>query len=189
MVRRGSLCYLAAIIDRLSEAFPQDFKIIADIIAGFGTDSVEILENYILRTDNNIIKASCLEALILIMPAQTSVQFEELMKNESDSVRAAALSLSEVTTHNQAVDPLVLGLRDEAVSVKIRAAKLACTVKRTDIMADLYKLTSDPIMWVRYWALRAIWMSGPAGQKFIESLSKSNIMAGNVALEMKSGYA
>ena len=189
LVRRGSLCYLAAIIDRLSEAFPQDFKIIADIIAGFGTDSVEILENYILRTDNNIIKASCLEALILIMPAQTSIQFEELMKNESDSVRAAALSLSEVTTHNQAVDPLVLGLRDKAVSVKICAIKLACTVKRTDIMADLYKLTSDPMMWVRYWALRAIWMSGPAGQKFIESLSKSNIMAGNVALEMKSGYA
>jgi len=189
LVRRGSLCYLTTIVDRLSEAFPQDFKITADVIAGFGPDSVEVLENYILRTDNNVIKATCLEALILIMPAQTSVKFDELMENESDSVRGAALSLSEITHHNQGVDPLSMGLKDNAVSVKIRAAKLACTVKRTDIMSDLYRLTNDPVMWVRYWALRAIWMSGPSGQKFVESLSKSNVMAGNVALEMKSGYA
>jgi len=189
LVRRRSICYLAAIIDCLSEAFPQDFKIIADVIAGFGEDSTKILEHYILRTGNNIIKTSCLEALILIMPAQTSVKFEELMEDESDSVRAAALSFSEVTSHDKVVDPLVMGLRDKAVSVKIRAAKLACTVKRTDIMVDLYKLTTDPVMWVRYWALRAIWLSGPSGQKFVESLSRSNMMAGNVALEMRSGYA
>jgi len=184
LVRRGSLCYLPAIIDCLNESFPQDFKIIADVIAGFGADSVKTLEHYIVRTDNDNIKASCLEALILIMPAQTSVNFEKLMKDKSASVRAAALSFSEVTSHNQAVDPLVLGLRDKAVSVKIRAAKLACTIKRTDITADLYKLANDPVMWVRYWALRAIWMSGLSGQKFVESLSRSNIMAGNVALEL-----
>jgi len=189
LVRRGSLCYLPAIIDSLSEAFPQDIKIIADVIARFGADSAKTLEQYTLRTDNSIIKASCLEALILIMPEHTSVNFEKLMEDESDIVRAAALALSETTSHNQAVDPLVLGLRDKAVFVKIRAAKLACTVKRKDIIADLYKLTTDPVMWVRYWALRAIWMSGSSGQKFVESLSKSNIMAGNVALEMRSGYA
>ena len=189
LVRRGSRCYLSAIIDRLSEAFPRDFKIIADVISGFGPDSREALEQYIMRTNSSVIKAICLEALILIMPAQTSLKFEELMEDESESVRGAALSLSEITGHNQAVDPLILGLRDKAVSVKIRAAKLACSVKRSDVMADLYELTTDPVMWVRYWALRAIWMSGSPGQKFVESLSKSNVMAGNVALEMRSGYA
>lgn len=188
LVRRKSFCYLGPIIESLKEAFPQDYKIMAGILAKFGPECVESLEGYISRTKDDIVKTACLEALILIMPAKTSLDLAQLMADESDSVRAAALSLSAITEHDHAVDPLRLGLKDEATSVKIRAAKMACNVKRSDITTDLYKLTSDPVMWVRYWALRAIWTSGQAGQKFVETLARSQKMAEKVTLEMRSGY-
>lgn len=188
LVRRQSFCYLGPIIESLREAFPQDFKILAGIIAKFGPDSVETLESYISRTKDSTIKTACLEALILIMPAKTSLNLPLLMEDKSDSVRAAALSLSAIAEHNHDIDPLRLGLQDEATSVKIRAAKMACNVKRADITSDLYKLTDDSVMWVRYWALRAIWMSGQAGQKFVIGLARSQKMAEKVTLEMRSGY-
>ena len=188
LVRRESICYLNAIIESYCEAFPQDFKLLAGILAGFGQEGVEPLENIIRRTDNVIIKTACLEALILIMPARTSLDLSQFMTDNSNTIRAAALSLSAIVKHGNKMDPLRLGLQDEAVSVKIRAAKIACAVKRTDVTTELYKLTHDPVMWVRYWALRGIWMSGQSGQKFVASLSDSDTMAANVALEMRSGY-
>ena len=110
------------------------------------------------------------------------------MAAESESVRSAALALSAVVEHESAVDPLRLGLQDEAISVKITAAKMACNLRRKDLTADLYKLANDPVMWVRYWAFRAIWMSGQAGQKFVSTLATSQKMAEQVSLEMRSGY-
>lgn len=188
LVRRKSFCYLGPIIESLRDAFPQDYKILAGILAKFGLDSVETLEAYISRTQDSFVKTACLEALILIMPAKTSLDLEALMKDEAAHVRAAALSLSAIAEHDHKTDPLRLGLQDDAISVKIRAAKMACNVRRSDIIADLYKLTDDPVMWVRYWALRAIWMSGQAGEKFVASLSKTQTMAHKVMLEMRSGY-
>jgi len=188
LVRRESICYLNAIIESCNEAFPNNFKLLAGILAKFGNDVAEPLENVIQRTDNSVVKTACLEALILIMPARTSLDLGRLMEDKNDSVRAAALSLSAIAEHENKVDPLRLGLKDEAVSVKIRAAKMACKVKRADLTADLYKLTSDPVMWVRYWAFRAIWMSGQSGQKFVVSRSERQVMAGNVMLEMRAGY-
>lgn len=188
LVRRKSFCYLGPIIESLREAFPQDYKILAGILAKFGLESAGTLEAYISRTQDSFVRAACLEALILIMPAKTSLDLEALMTDESDHVRAAALSLSATAEHDHKVDPLRLGLQDEAISVKIRAAKIACNVRRPDITSDLYKLSNDPVMWVRYWALRAIWMSGQAGQKFVTSLSKTQNMAQKVTREMRSGY-
>ena len=188
LVRRKNFCYLGPIIESLREAFPQDFKILAGILAKFGLESVELLESYITRTSDSVIKTACLEALILIMPAKTSLGFAELMEDESDNVRAAALSLSAIAGHSREIDPLRLGLKDEATSVKMRAVKMAYNVRRTDLTADLYKLANDPVMWVRYWALRAIWMSGQAGQKFVASLAQTQTMAEKVSLEMRSGF-
>ena len=189
LVRRKSLCYIGAIIESLKEAFPQDYRILAGILEKFGPESVESLEGYISRETDSVVKTACLEALTLIMPAKTSLDFEQLMADESESVRSAALALSAVVEYESDVDPLRLGLQDEATSVKIRAVKMACNVKRTDLTADLYKLVNDPVMWVRYWALRAIWLSGQAGQKFVATLASSQKMAEKVALEMRSGYA
>ena len=188
LVRRKSLCYLGSIIESLREAFPHDYKILAGVLAKFGPKSAESLEAFMSRTSDSVVKTACLEALILIMPAKTSVNLEALMMDKSENVRAAALSLSTVAEHNSKIDPLRLGLRDEAISVRIRAAKVACNVRRTDVIIDLYGLANDPVMWVRYWALRAIWMSGQAGQKFVSTLSETQKMANKVMLEMRSGY-
>jgi hypothetical protein len=188
LVRRKSFCYLGPIIESLKEAFPQEFKILAGILAKFGLEGVELLEGYITRTTDSVVKTACLEALILIMPAKTSLDFAELMADESNSVRAAALSLSEIAGHSREIDPLRLGLKDEATSVKMRAVKMAYNVRRTDLTADLYKLANDPVMWVRYWALRAIWVSGQAGQKFVATLAQTQTMAEKISLEMRSGF-
>lgn len=192
LVIRESDWYLNSILDSIHEAFPQDYKLIASILEGFGANIVEPLEDFIRQTENNILKTACLETLILIRPPQTSLDLNSLMSNEEETVRAAALALSTMASYegagDPAVDPLRLGLQDEAVSVKIRAAKMACAIRRSDIISDLYKLTEDPVMWVRYWSLRAIWMSGQSGQKFVMSLTKSNEMANSVAMEMTSGY-
>ncbi|WP_026942874.1 HEAT repeat domain-containing protein [Hellea balneolensis] len=193
LVLRESDWYLNSILESIHEAFPQDYKLLAGILEGFGADIVEPLEDYIVMTENNVLKTACLETLILIRPPQTSLDLNALMHNDAETVRAAALALSTMARYDSGrgsaeEDPLRLGLKDKAISVKIRAAKMACAVRRQDIISDLYKLTEDPVMWVRYWALRAIWMSGQSGQKFVESLVKSNDMAGSVAREMTSGY-
>ncbi len=188
LVRREGICYLSSVVDSLIEAFPDDFKLIAGVLEGLGREGIEPIEDIIKRSENNIIKTAGLEALVLIMPAHTSLDISQLMLDPSETVRAGALALSAVVSHDNRLDPLKLGLADNTISVKIRATKIACRVKRSDVMADLYKLTKDPIMWVRYWAFRAIWMSGQSGQKFVTSRSASETMAANVALEMKSGY-
>lgn len=188
LVRRRTYCYLGPIIESLSEAFPRNYKLLAGVIAQFGADSIDTLESYIRRSKDGVVKTACLEAMVLIMPAKTSLNLAALMDDETESVRAAALSLSAVSAYGEGEDPLRLGLSDTATSVKIRAAKMACDLKRRDITADLYKLSDDSVMWVRYWALRAIWMSGEAGQKFVNSLAPNQLMAQKVALEMRSGY-
>jgi len=146
-------------------------------------------DKYIRRRLNNSTGiAACLEALVLIMPPKVDLDFTTLMTHANPAVRSAAVALSSVTAHSNAIDLLKLGLSDEEVSLKIRAAKIACDLKRTDLTSEFYALTASPIMWLRYWAMRAIWASGPSGEKFLASLSKTHPMAEKVTLEMRSGY-
>lgn len=188
LVRRKAIFFLNPIIDSCIEAFPQDFKLLAGILAGFGNDMIEPLEDFVRQSDNNVIKTACLEAVITIMPPKTSLDLGTLMESSDKTVRAATLALSAIVKHPDTSDPLLLGLKDDATLVKLRAIKIAYKLKRPDLTPELYKLTSDPIMWVRYWALRAIWVTGHSGQKFIATLAKTNPMAANVSLEMSSGY-
>lgn len=188
LVRRKSFCYLGPIVESLRSAFPQDHRLISGILAGVGSEGVSSLESFTRRSSDSIVKTACLKALAVIMPARTTLDLTALMSNESDAVRAAALSLSAVTEHDGDIDPLLLGLADSAAVVKIQAAKMACNLKRSDITAELYKLTNDPVMWVRYWSIRAIWSSGRTGQKFVSSLASKQKMAEKVSLEMRSGY-
>ncbi len=188
LVRRKADFFLNQIIESLSDAFPNRPQILGGILAGFGTGITPALESHIQESNNDVVIAGCLEALIQIMPHETSLDLIGLMDHPSDLVRAAALSLSEVTSHQGGADPLRMGLKDDAMSVKIKAAKLACTHRRADLTSELYKLSSDPELWVRYWALRAIWMTGKSGRQFVDTLRQSNATAADVALEMRSGY-
>ena len=188
LVRRQGLFLMNTIIDACLVGFPDDHKLLADILSRFGSDAVQPLETAIGQLDNATGVAACLEALVIIMPPKTSLDFGQLMTHSSPAVRSAAVALSAIASHNTDVDPLKMGLADEDISVKIRAAKTACDLKRSDLTADLYALISSPVMWLRYWSMRAIWASGQSGEKFIDSLSNANPMASKIALEMRSGY-
>lgn len=188
LVQRGSTFFLTDIINSINDAFPDDVQLLAGIIFDFGTDIVAPLEDYIKMSNNATARAACLEALSQIMPPQTSLNLGALMGDPSELVRTATLSLAMITRSPDGLDPLRMGLQDKAISVKIRAAKLACDQRRSDVTSELYALTNSPEMWVRYWALRAIWTTGTSGQQFVETLRKTNPLATDVALEMRSGY-
>lgn len=186
LVRRKALIH--AIILSFIEAFPRDHKLLASILADFGEEIVNPLEKLVRTSKNDVIIAACLETLFIMRRTETTLDLGVLMQNKSETVRSAALSLSAIATHSGKSDPLHLGLHDEAISVKIRATKMASNLKRTDLLPDLFKLASDTEMWVRYRALIAIWVTGRSGQQFVNLLSKTHPLAANVALEMKSGY-
>ena len=188
LVKRDASFFLDAIIESCLDAFPADHNLLAGIISNFRADITEDLEGLIQTSDDPVLVAGCLETLSLIMPMETAVDFGNLMENPDKIVRAAALSLSSITKNNAVVEPIVLGLRDTATHVKIRAAKAANSLKRSDLTSELFKLTDDPVLWVRYWAFRGIWVSGQSGQKLVISMRESHEMAGKVAKEMRSGY-
>lgn len=188
LVRRKGLFSMSAIIEACLDGFPNDHKLLADILSRFGSDAVEHLEAEIRHLKNTTGITACLEALVIIMPPNTSLDFAELMNHPSPTVRSAAVALSSVSSHSNSIDPLKLGLTDEDITVNMRAAKTACGLKRSDLTTEFYALTSSPFMWLSYWSMRAIWSSGKSGEKFIDSLSSTNPMAEKVALEMRSGY-
>jgi len=188
LVKRKAVFFLDAIIESCLAAFPADYKLLSGILSNFGNEVIEPLEKMIQTSKDDTLITACLETLVLIMPMQTSVDFERFLKSTSESVRAAALSLSAITKHESRVNPLVLGLTDRFIKVKIRAAKIANSFKRSDLTSELFELTSDPFMWVRYWAFRGIWVSGASGQKLVNSMKATHSMAENVELEMSSGY-
>lgn len=188
LVRRNALDCLDAIIESVSTAFPNNIALLATIIKDFGADVVEPLERRVLRGESDMIRAACLEALVMLMPARTSLDLTYLATHPDNRVRAAALSLSAVSLHAGDTDPISASLRDPSVKVKIRAAKIACDSKRKDITSELFGLADDPVMWVRYWALKAIWRSGRTGRKFVTSLTETNQTAARLVKELQSGY-
>lgn len=188
LVRRGALVFLRAIIDACAQSFPHDHQRLASLISGFGLRAVPALESVAETGDTALVRAAALEALAHIMPAKLSLNLPALMNDPDENVRAAAVSLSAISSKSEGDDPLLMGLEDRAVKVKIRAAKLAHDLKRSDAVSALYSLTQDPAMWVRYWAFKAIWQTGRNGRDFVRALTDNNPMAANVTLEMESGY-
>ena len=188
LVQRKASFFIHSIVESYVEAFPRDYKLLASILANFGNDISESLESLVNSSEQDLVKTACLEALILIRPAKTSLDFDFLMDSKSELVRAAALSLAATTTHSQALKHLRRGLKDDCIAVKIRAAKMAHYLKSKDLMPELLELSTSPALWVRYWALKAMWGTGLSGQKFVTSLSKSDSTAANFVREMNSGY-
>lgn len=188
LVRRKTLIFLPDILRRLSEAFPQDHELLATIISSFGIEAQSQLETLIRNDESSTMTATALEALAAIMPPKTSLDLAALMAHPDPIVRSSVVTLAAVTEGIGDEDPLVIGLHDEATKVKIRSARIAHSARRADLVADLYPLTEDPIMWVRYWAFKAIWASGQSGRQLVGAMSEKSIMAGEVALELRSGY-
>jgi len=188
LVRRQALSLLPQIIAKCLKQLPHDYKLVGDILSGYGEAAVKPLEKIIQTTEDDMTIAACLEALIIIMPPKTNLDFSKLMKSKTAAVRSAVVRLSAIVSHYSDIDPLKLGLADSEISVKIQAAKTACYLKRSDLTSELYALTFSPVIWLRYWSMKAIWSSSRQGEKFVRTISNSQQIASQVKLEMKTKY-
>jgi len=190
LTRRNADVFTDDIIYFINSAFPNEERILADILFRFGLKITESLESYVNSDCNDCIKVACLEALGLIMPPSTSLDLDILLEHPEEKIRAAALVLSDVTQSNTKDDILIKALGDTSVKVIIKAAKIAHNTRRIDAISPLYKLTQNPLLWVRYWSIKAIWNTGRQGKKLIETMGRgddpSAYMAREVALEALS---
>ena len=190
LTRRSTDMFIDDIIYSINTAFPDDPQLLADILFRFGPSIAPKLESCVQSDSNASIKTAGLEALVLMMPAETTLRLDELLESSDERVRAAAVSLSAVTAHHSDIDILSTALTDTSTKVKIRAAKIAHKARRTDTISPLFKLAHDPLLWVRYWSIKAIWNTGRQGKKLVDTMgqgdSSSSRMAREVALECKT---
>jgi len=184
LTRRKADIYIDDIIYYINSAFPNEEKLLADILFRFGPRITDILEAYANFDCNDCIKAASLEALVLIMPPKTSLDINNLLENPDEKIRAAALSLSDVTTHGSKNDILIKALDDSSIKVKIRAAKIAYNTRRIDTISPLFQLAQHPMLWVRYWSIKAIWNTGRQGRKLIETMGRGNDPSARMAREV-----
>ena len=184
LIRRKADVFIDNIVTSIDSAFPDDPKILADILYRFGAKIAPELEAYVSMSKNDNIQTACLEAMVLLMPPSTSLDLERLMDSSNEHIRAATVSLSQVTSYQSTEDILTLALADPATSVKIRAAKIANASKRSDTISLLYKLTQDPLLWVRYWSTLAIYNTGRQGQKLVESIARGDGSSAHMAREV-----
>ena len=118
------------------------------------------------------------------MLPKTSLDINALLDKPDERIRAAAVSLSEVTSNNSGNDILLKALKDSSVKVKIRAAKIASKKQSKEAISTLYELSKDPLLWVRYWSIKAIWNTGRQGKKLVETMSRDNTATGKMAREV-----
>lgn len=190
LARQKSLSDCGAVVASLASSFPRKPQLVAEVLVSFGAEVQTPLERIILKSNREIVITACLEALVVLSPVTTNLDLSALMRRQNSDVRAAAVSLSAISDDTSGADLLVSGLKDDAIAVKIRAAKIACEVSRRDLAPQLYTLTKDPSFWVRYWAVRAIWKLGRTGRQMVASLARENEpgseMAAGVLLEMEA---
>lgn len=190
LTRREAYVYLPDIVHAISAAFPKDSAILTDILFRFGKPAIPVIESYVETSDNPVLRAACLETLIMLMPPKTGLNLDALMESPHAQLRASTVALSQITEHSAQTDCLIAGLTDTTTTVKIRSAKLALDAKRVDTLTQLYALTQDNNLWVRYWAMRGIYDCGAQGRKLVATIGtgddKAAQMARDVALECAS---
>lgn len=188
LVRRQAKFAIPQIIETYVASFPEEHVLLASILSDYGRDISDEMESCVKTSEDPHIQAACLEALAILRTGEVSLNLKKYMQSSSQAVRSAALGLAATVGEKRGSDLLSKGLRDQSVAVQIRAAKLACKVKRPDLVSALYELSKSQNFWVRYWAFRAMWAVGMTGRNFVKSRSETDAMAANVALEMQSGY-
>ena len=125
-----------------------------------------------------------METLVLLKPETSQLDFSNFIKDSDPRVRAAAVALSTVSNGKNHRDLLQDGLVDESRTVKIRSLKVAAAENRPETFGDLYRLMSDPFMWVRYWAMQAALKTGQSGETLMRSLSRQGGNVGDLATDV-----
>ena len=186
LARRGEIYHLPEIMKIINLAFPDDEKVLTDILYRFGKPALNLIERQVQIAPNAALRAACLKAMVMLMPARTDLVLSHYKNDEDDRVRAATVELAQICKHREDIDFLNSGLRDSSTKVKICSAKLALQAKRVDTLENLFSLSSDPLMWVRYWSIRAIWNMGVNGQKLVRSMASIDNPAGHMAKEVSA---
>ncbi len=181
IARRQVLSLISEVAESISYAFPNDEKILADVLCRFGQKSIPRIESMARTNPNSTIVAGVLEALIILRPEDCDLDLRSFSEHEDERVRAAAVELSTIVHSFEQNDLLLQGLSDESRKVKIRALKVAAREKRKDCFADFYRLMNDPFMWVRYWAMRAALNTGQSGETLMRSISRQPTTVGDLA--------
>lgn len=188
LVERGADVFLDAIMDSYAVTFPGRPRELADIVQGFGAGVCDRLEAAVRRNADDTITAAALMALAALQPPRTALDLRALMEHPDALVRASALELWGVSERGQHAGVLDRALADTSTAVKIRAAKVALAHRHTASTPALHCLAEDGHVWVRYWAVRALWAGGAAERQFVDTLARTNATASAVILEMRAGH-
>ena len=182
IARRKVISLISEVAESLSFAFPNDEKIMSDVLSRFGPKAVPRIEAMAEQHTDPTVIAGILEALILMRPERSQLDMSKFIEHPDDRVRAAAVELSTIL--NTQDDLLLTGLADSSRKVKIRSLKVAAREKRSDTFADLYRLMNDPFMWVRYWAMQAALNTGQSGETLMRTLSRQHTAVGDLAVDV-----
>ncbi len=182
IARRRVISLVSEVIESLSFAFPDDEKILTDVISRFGTKAIPRIETIAEKHTDPTVISGILEALINLRPENCRLDMQCFIDHPDERVRAAAVELSTILDRHN--DLLPVGLADNSRKVKIRSLKVAAREKRTDCFADLYRLMNDPFMWVRYWAMQAALKTGQSGETLMKTLSRQPTIVGDLAIDV-----
>ena len=188
LAKRRAHIFLKDIISSLVEAFPDNPDITAYILVDFGHDACSFLEDHIETNENSIERIACLKALYELRPSKIGIDLSDLVRSKDPALAISAISLASVTNQTNIIAPMLEGLSRDETKLKIGTSKIASKLRRKKLVPALYELTDDPELWVRYWALKAIWNTGASGRQFIDALAHKNPTAADLSLEMRSGY-
>lgn len=182
IARRRVMSLISETAESVSFAFPDDEKMLADVLSRFGLKAVPRVETIALKHRDPTIVAGVLETLIRLRPEESQLNMNDFIDHSDERVRAAAVELSTIIRSQD--DLLLTGLSDQSRKVKIRSLKVAAREKRSDTFADLYRLMNDPFMWVRYWAMRAALNTGQSGESLMRTLSRQQSVVGDLAIDV-----
>lgn len=183
LARRGALQYCEDVAFKLAEVFPQNTKLIAELLGQFGADIVPALEKIVGSTPNETVIIACLETLAEHLKSPTIVDLPHFARHENENIRAAALSVAAVSGGLESED-LARALRDTTTTVKITSAKLACTLKDSSVSLELCDLANDDHFWVRYWSVRALLALGDSGSDIVAAIKSGGGLASEMAQQV-----
>ena len=184
IARRQILSLVSEVTEAVTFAFPDDAKILSDVLRRFGAKAIPQIQEMAQRKSDPTIIAGALEALVFLRPESFELSLGHFMEHEDERVRAAAVDLSAISGGTGHEDLLEIGLVDDSRTVKIRSLKIAARQGRKDVFGDLYRLMNDPFIWVRYWAMQAALNTGQSGETLLRSLGKQSTPMGNLAIDV-----
>ncbi len=190
LARRKAYTYIPEIIAALEGAFARKSKLVKTVLISFGAGALRQIETVLNTTSDKMIMVACLEAAAHFDATSNRIDPALYLPHSDDNVRAAALILLAGKDGPSVMQYMDGDLAKESVTIRIRAAKLACKVKRPEFSMQLVDLLEDSHFWVRYWAARALYALGANGEDILSTMAKEGTvagrMAGDVLLEMEA---